>query len=112
MSALAATIDREDLLTRARRVIPGGASAGGRPLYGDVIDSAHGAYLYSPTGKRYIDRLLSYGPIVIGHTDEEVNAAVASTMSRVDLNWVGPQATRSSWPKRSSRSSRRRRRSS
>ena len=92
MSAPAATIGREDLLTRARRVIPGGASAGGRPLYDDVIDSAQRAYLYSPTGKRYIDHLLSYGPIVIGHTDEVVNAAVASTMSRVDLNWVGPQA--------------------
>jgi glutamate-1-semialdehyde 2,1-aminomutase len=82
----------ESLLERALAVIPGGASAGGRFDIGDTIDRAHGPYLWSHSGKRYIDHLLSYGPIVLGHTDERVNSAVVEAMGRVDLNWVGPQA--------------------
>lgn len=81
-----------DHLERALRVIPGGASAGGRFDFGDVITRAHGAYLWNRDGKRYIDHLLSYGPIVVGHTDMRVNAAVVDAIGKVDLNWVGPQA--------------------
>ncbi len=72
---------RDDLLARAARVIPGGASAGGRPDFGDVITRAQGAYLWNADGKRYIDHLNSYGPIVIGHADPRVNAAVAEMAS-------------------------------
>ena len=82
---------RADMLSRAERVIPGGASAGGRPLFGDVITRAQGAYLWNADGKRYIDHLNSYGPIVIGHSDPRVNRAVADAAATVDLNWVGPQ---------------------
>ncbi len=86
-----ATFDVAAYLRRAERVIPQGASAGGRPLSRDVITSARGAYLTSGSGKRYIDHLLSYGPIVLGHADPYVNDAVKRTIDRVDLNWVGPQ---------------------
>lgn len=86
------TTSTDALLTRAARVIPGGASAGGRPDYRDVIVRAEGAYLWNADGKRYIDHLNSYGPIVIGHCDPRVNAAVERTSGVVDLNWVGPQA--------------------
>ena len=86
------TNERSAMLARARQVIPGGASAGGRPIYDDVIVRSHGAYVWNADGKRFIDHLLSYGPIVVGHTDERVNRAVIETMDRVDLNWVGPQA--------------------
>ena len=78
-------------LRRAERVIPHGASAGGRPLYRDVIVRARGPYLWNGEGKRYIDHLLSYGPIVLGHADPDVNDAVRQTIDQVDLNWVGPQ---------------------
>lgn len=80
------------ILERARAVIPGGASAGGRMDLGDVIARASGAHLWNLEGRRYIDHLLSYGPIVIGHADQRVNRAVCDTIDRVDLNWVGPQA--------------------
>jgi glutamate-1-semialdehyde 2,1-aminomutase len=83
---------RDDLLERAARVIPGGASAGGRPDFGDVITRAQGAYLWNADGKRYIDHLNSYGPIVIGHADPRVNRAVTDAAATVDLNWVGPHA--------------------
>ncbi|REK21374.1 MAG: aminotransferase class III-fold pyridoxal phosphate-dependent enzyme [Actinobacteria bacterium] len=80
------------MFERAARVIPGGASAGGRSDLADYIVRANGAYLWNAEGKRYIDHLLSYGPIVLGHADPMVNNAVKRTIDRVDLNWVGPQA--------------------
>jgi glutamate-1-semialdehyde 2,1-aminomutase len=86
------TVDRQAMLARAERVIPNGVSAGGRDVYRDVIVRAQGAYLWNADGRRYLDHLLSYGPIVIGHADVRVNAAVADIASRVDLTWVGPQA--------------------
>lgn len=83
---------REAYLARAKQVIPGGASAGGRRVYQDVIVRTAGAYLWNADGKRYIDYLLSYGPIVIGHSDPRVNEAVTHTAATNDLHWVGPQA--------------------
>jgi glutamate-1-semialdehyde 2,1-aminomutase len=80
------------LLARAERVIPHGVSAGGRDVYRDVVLRAQGAYLWNADGRRFVDHLLAYGPIVVGHADPRVNAAVAATVARVDLNWVGPQA--------------------
>ncbi len=61
-------------------------------MYREVIVRARGAHLWSLEGKRYIDHLLSYGPIVLGHADPYVNEAVRRTIDAVDLNWVGPQA--------------------
>jgi glutamate-1-semialdehyde 2,1-aminomutase len=84
--------DREAYLRRAERVIPHGASAGGRPLFREVISRARGAYLWNTHGKQYIDHLLAYGPIVLGHAEAHVNDAVKRTIDQVDLNWVGPQA--------------------
>ena len=84
-------VNRGNILERADRIIPGGASAGGRPDYKNVLVRAHGTYPWEADGKRYIDHLNSYGPIVIGHTDERVNSAVFSAASQIDLNWVGPQ---------------------
>ncbi len=84
--------DTGGLLRRAEQVIPHGASAGGRPVYRDVIVRARGAHLWNTAGKRYVDHLLSYGPIVLGHADDHVNDAVRRSIDTVDLNWVGPQA--------------------
>jgi glutamate-1-semialdehyde 2,1-aminomutase len=85
-------MDRASYLARARRVIPGGASAGGRRVFEDVIVRTAGAYLWNTDGKRFIDYLLSYGPIVVGHSDPRINQAVRSTAATNDLHWVGPQA--------------------
>ena len=90
--AHSAKIDRVAYLARAAQVIPGGASAGGRRVYQDVIVRTEGAYLWNADGKRFIDYLLSYGPIVIGHSDARVNEAVMRTAATNDLHWVGPQA--------------------
>lgn len=90
--AVEAATDRGAILARASSVIPNGVSSGGRALFDDVIVRAEGAYVWNADGKRFIDYLLAYGPIVVGHCDPRVNEAVAKAVSTCDLNWVGPQA--------------------
>lgn len=81
----------DEILERARAVLPHGVSSGGRAKFEEVIVRAEGAYVWNTDGKRYIDYLLAYGPIVVGHCDSRVNEAVARAAASCDLNWVGPQ---------------------
>jgi glutamate-1-semialdehyde 2,1-aminomutase len=83
--------DRESVLARSAKVIPNGASAAGRAEPRDLIVRTKGAHLWNAQGKRYVDYLLSWGTIVVGHCDPRVNEAVARAASACDLMWVGPQ---------------------
>lgn len=68
----------------AKRVIPGGVNSpvrafgavGGAPIF---IRAAEGAYLIDAHGKRYIDYVGSWGPMILGHADPRVVAAVTET---------------------------------
>jgi glutamate-1-semialdehyde 2,1-aminomutase len=76
-----------ELWTRARQVIPGGVnspvrsfrSVGGEPFF---VDRGEGAYLVDTTGKRYVDYVLSWGPLVLGHAHPVINDAVQAQLSR------------------------------
>jgi len=69
------------LFDQARRYIPGGVNSpvrafkavGGEPVF---IQRALGAYLWDESGKRYIDYVGSWGPMIAGHAHPEVIAAV------------------------------------
>lgn len=69
------------LFEQAQRTIPGGvnspvrafSSVGGTPPF---IERAEGAYLYDVDGKRYIDYVGSYGPMIAGHANPEVTEVV------------------------------------
>ena len=71
----------EVLFERARRHIPGGVNSpvrafkavGGTPVF---IERSDGAYFYDPEGKRYIDYVLSWGPMIMGHNHPQVREAV------------------------------------
>ncbi len=71
----------------AERLIPGGVNSpvrafravGGTPRF---IERARGAYLYDVDGNRYIDYVLSWGPMILGHALPEVVAAVAEQAAR------------------------------
>ena len=71
----------QQLFERASRVIPGGVNSpvrafravGGTPLF---IKSADGAFLNDEDGRRYIDYVGSWGPMILGHAREEIIAAV------------------------------------
>ncbi|WP_262964808.1 glutamate-1-semialdehyde 2,1-aminomutase [Methylobacter psychrophilus] len=69
------------LFSNAKQVIPGGVNSpvrsfngvGGTPVF---IDHASGAYVYDSSGKRYIDYVGSWGPMILGHAHADVIAAV------------------------------------
>jgi len=71
----------EQLFERAKQTIPGGVNSpvrafravGGTPVF---IDHADGAYVYDTEGKRYIDYVLSWGPMIMGHNHPAVREAV------------------------------------
>jgi len=79
------------LLARANAVIPSGVSSGGRFAYRDVMLRAQGAYVWNADGRRFVDYVLGYGPIVLGHCHPQVNVAAARIAAICDITAVGPQ---------------------
>ena len=77
----------QELFERAQRRIPGGVNSpvrafravGGTPPF---FERAAGAYLWDAEGRRYIDYLGSWGPMVAGHTHPAVVEAVQEAASR------------------------------
>ena len=75
----------QKLFERAQKVIPGGVnsparaykSVGGTPPF---IERAKGALLYDADGKEYIDFVGSWGPMILGHAQEDVIKAVKKVM--------------------------------
>jgi glutamate-1-semialdehyde 2,1-aminomutase len=70
-----------ELFQRALTLMPGGVnspvrafkSVGGEPFF---TQRADGAYLWDVEGKRYVDYVGSWGPMVAGHNHPHVRAAV------------------------------------
>src|SRR5687768_16392644 len=77
----------EDLFSRAIEIIPGGVNSpvrafrgvGGTPRF---IQSAKGATITDVDGKTYIDYVGCWGPMILGHADEEVVAAVQEVAAK------------------------------
>lgn len=73
----------QDLFERAQRVIPGGVNSpvrafravGGTPRF---IKRGEGAYIIDAEGKRYIDYIGSWGPMILGHGHPAVLEAVTA----------------------------------
>ena len=73
-----------NLFEKAQHVIPGGVnspvrafkSVSGTPVF---FKRAKGAYLYDTEGKRYIDYVGSWGPMILGHAHPEVIKQVQIT---------------------------------
>ncbi|OGA73737.1 MAG: glutamate-1-semialdehyde-2,1-aminomutase [Betaproteobacteria bacterium RIFCSPLOWO2_12_FULL_65_14] len=77
----------ETLFQRAQRIIPAGVNSpvrafravGGAPVF---FERASGAHLWDVEGRRYIDYVGSWGPMVAGHTHPEVVKAVQAAAAR------------------------------
>ncbi|MEL6543209.1 MAG: glutamate-1-semialdehyde 2,1-aminomutase [Myxococcota bacterium] len=73
----------KQLFDRASAVIPGGVNSpvrafkavGGEPIF---IARGEGPYIYDADGNRYIDYVLSWGPLIMGHAPTSVVEAVQS----------------------------------
>lgn len=71
----------EILFERAQKTIPGGVNSpvrafrqvGGTPRF---IQKALGPYFWDADGKKYIDLIMSWGPMIAGHAHPEVVEAV------------------------------------
>ena len=71
----------DTLFERARKVIPGGVNSpvrafravGGTPRF---VKRAEGAYFWDATGKKHIDYIGSWGPMILGHGHPAVLEAV------------------------------------
>jgi glutamate-1-semialdehyde 2,1-aminomutase len=79
---------KNDLLfERSRKTIPGGVNSpvrafravGGTPRF---IERGEGSRIWDADGREYIDYVGSWGPLVLGHADPEVVAAVRSAAGR------------------------------
>ncbi len=74
--------ESRELLAAGQRVIPGGVNSpvrafsavGGEPPF---IARGDGAYLWDADGNRYIDYVLSWGPLILGHAHPAVVQALA-----------------------------------
>ncbi len=77
----------QELFAAAQRHIPGGVNSpvrafravGGEPIF---IDRAEGAYLFDVDGKRYIDYVGSWGPMILGHAHPAVVEAVRERLGK------------------------------
>lgn len=80
-------MNSEELYRKACSIFPGGVSSpvraykavGGHP---PVIREAKGAFITDVDGQEYIDFMLSFGPLILGHADPEIVAAVARTAEK------------------------------
>src|SRR5581483_8511154 len=75
------------LFAEARELIPGGVDSpvrafkavGGTPRF---IERGEGPYLYDVDGNRYLDYVLSWGPLIAGHAHPRVVAALQDAVAR------------------------------
>ncbi len=75
------------LFERAKKVMPGGVnspvrayrSVGMNPLF---IERAKGNRIWDADGNEYIDFIGSWGPMILGHADPDVEEAVAKQMEK------------------------------
>ncbi len=76
----------EELFSEAQKYIPGGVnspvrayrSVGGDPVF---IASGKGSKIYDVDGNEYIDYVGSWGPLILGHAQDEVVEALRDTLA-------------------------------
>jgi glutamate-1-semialdehyde 2,1-aminomutase len=86
----------EALFAQAQKHIPGGVNSpvrafkgvGGTPIF---FDHAKGAYVFDADGNRYIDYVGSWGPMILGHSADEILDAVRARMDK-GLSFGAPTA--------------------
>ena len=75
------------LWARAQQVLPGGVnspvrsfkSVGGDPFF---VERGEGAWLVDTEGRRYVDYIMSWGPLVLGHAHPVITEALQAQLQR------------------------------
>src|SRR5438093_6772542 len=79
---------RSELFLRALDLIPGGVNSPVRAMRAVGLDEplfvgrGEGAYLVDVDGNRYVDWVMSWGPLLFGHADPETVTAVRDAAER------------------------------
>ncbi len=81
------TQNSKDAFLKAKKVIPGGVdspvrafkSVGGTPIF---IKKGAGAYLIDVDDNKYIDFVQSWGPLIFGHCDKDIQKAVIKSVKK------------------------------
>tara|TARA_B100000519_G_scaffold13659_1_gene10320 strand:- start:98377 stop:99684 length:1308 start_codon:yes stop_codon:yes gene_type:complete len=80
----------EDLLAQARTYIPGGVNSATRSIGSPSgFRMAKGSRLVDFDGREYVDYHAAFGAILLGHSDDRVNAAVQRSLGDLDLVGLG-----------------------
>ena len=77
----------KELFDAAQKHIPGGVNSpvrafravGGTPIF---FDRAAGAYMFDADGKRYVDYIMSWGPMILGHGHPQVLDAIREQLEK------------------------------
>ena len=78
---------KSDYFAKARQIIAGGVNSpvrawkavGSKPVF---VSHAKGSKIYDVSGKEYIDYVLSWGPMILGHAHPKVIAAICDTAKK------------------------------
>ncbi len=78
-------MNSEELFKRSLKVVPGGVHSPVRSFKGlhttpRFINRGDGAYIWDEEGKNYIDFCMSFGPLIHGHKDPEIKAAITGAL--------------------------------
>ena len=81
------TVRSQNLFAAAQEHIPGGVNSpvrafravGGTPVF---FERASGAYMFDADGNRYIDYVLSWGPMLLGHNHPTVIQAISNQLKK------------------------------
>ena len=82
-----AKTNSEKLWIKALRYIPGGVNSpvrafkgvGGTPIF---VERGKGANIWDVDGKKYVDHVCSWGPLILGHAEKEVSARLKKVISQ------------------------------
>ncbi|MBW6474821.1 MAG: glutamate-1-semialdehyde 2,1-aminomutase [Anaerolineaceae bacterium] len=77
----------EELFQEAQSLLPGGVnspvrafrSVGSQPLF---ITRGEGAYVFDVDGNRYLDYVLSWGPLILGHANDAISRVICETAQK------------------------------
>jgi len=94
----------QSLYTEAQRYMPGGVNSpvrafravGGEPLF---VAKGDGPYIYDVDGQRYIDYVLSWGSLILGHAHPQVVSALKEAAER-GISYGAPTALETELAKR------------
>jgi glutamate-1-semialdehyde 2,1-aminomutase/spore coat polysaccharide biosynthesis protein SpsF len=78
----------EELFEEAKKIIPGGVTSARHPTkfvlgkYPIFMNRGKGSHVWDVDGNEYIDWIVSFGPVILGHCNPEVDNAVRKNLEQ------------------------------